>query len=87
MMGMGRYFEQTENRSELQQRIAADLRAKAMHKSKQEGEPAPGVSGELVDNSEYLKGTKVTTTLAPAWVFIVLMAVGVFVLFVYQVNK
>ena len=26
---MGRYFEQTESRSELQQRIAADLREKA----------------------------------------------------------
>ena len=63
------------------------LRAKAAQKAKQEGEPVPGVSGELIENSEYLKGTKATTTLAPAWVFIVLMAVGVFVLFVYQVNK
>ena len=84
---MGRYFEQTESRSELQQRIAADLRAKAAQKANKEGEPVPGVSGELIENSEYLKGTKATTTLAPAWVFIVLMAVGVFVLFVYQVNK
>lgn len=84
---MGRYFEQTESRSELQQRIAADLREKAAQKAKQEGEPVPDVSGELIENSEYLKDTKATTTLAPAWVFIVLMAVGVFVLFVYQVNK
>ena len=53
---MGRYFEQTESRSELQQRIAADLRAKAAQKAKQEGEPVPGVSGELIENSEYLKG-------------------------------
>lgn len=83
---MGRYFEQTESRSELQQRIAADLREKAAQKAKQEGEPVSGVSG-VIENSEYLKGTKATTTLAPAWVFIVLMAVGVFVLFVYQVNK
>ena len=60
---------------------------KAAQKAKQEGEPVPGVSGELIENSEYLKGTKATTTLAPAWVFIILMAVGVFVLFVYQVNK
>ena len=64
---MGRYFEQTESRSELQQRIAADLREKAAQKAKQEGEPVPGVSGELIENSEYLKGTKATTTLAPAW--------------------
>ena len=62
---MGRYFEQTESRSELQQRIAADLREKAAQKAKQEGEPVPNVSGELIENSEYLKGTKATTTLAP----------------------
>ena len=49
---MGRYFEQTESRSELQQRIAADLREKAAQKAKQEGEPVPGVSGELIENSE-----------------------------------
>ena len=36
---MGRYFEQTESRSELQQRIAADLREKAAQKAKQEGWP------------------------------------------------
>ena len=41
---MERYFEQTESRSELQQRIAADLRAKAAQKAKQEGEPVPGVT-------------------------------------------
>ena len=35
---MGRYLEQNEGRSELQQRIAAELRAKAEEKAKQEAD-------------------------------------------------
>ena len=37
---MGRYLEQTEARSELQQRIAAELKAKASARAKQEGDGA-----------------------------------------------
>lgn len=86
---MGRYIEQTEARSELQQRIVADLRAKAAEKVKQErgraGEPGPAVDG--VEDSAYMKGTKVTTTLAPVWALIAIATVGVFVYFVYLVNR
>ena len=80
---MGRYYQETESRSELQQRIAADLRAKAMQTSNQDGE----ADDMLVENSQYLKGTKRTTTLAPAWILIIIMTIGVFALFVYQVNR
>lgn len=86
---MGRYLEQTEGRSELQQRIAADLRAKAAAKAKEEGENEASyyTAPDGVDDAEYMKGTKVTTTLAPVWVAIVVMAIIVFGIFVYQVTR
>lgn len=85
---MARYIKQDETRSELQQRIAADLRAKAAAKSKQEGdvsESAQTVDG--VDDSAYIQGTKSTTTLAPVWALIFIAAIGVFIYFIYQVNR
>lgn len=82
-------MEQTEGRSELQQKIAADLRAKAAAKAKDEG-----VAGESyyktpdgVDDAAYLKGTKTTTTLAPAWVLITIFAFAVVVYFIVQMSK
>ena len=87
---MGRYLEQTEGRSELQQKIAADLRAKAAARAKDEGasgetEGRPVVDG--VEDSMYIKDTKTTTTLAPVWAVIAFAAVGVFIYFVYQVSR
>ncbi|MFZ1242852.1 MAG: hypothetical protein WAQ22_01780 [Candidatus Saccharimonas sp.] len=81
---MGRYIKQEESRSELQQRIAADLRAKANARSKEESSPKT-VDG--VEDSDYLKGTKATTTLDWVWLVIFLATIGVFVLFVVRVNS
>ena len=82
---MGRYIEQTENRSELQQRIAADLRAKAAAKAKQESAGGvPGVERDGVEDSAYVHGTKTTTSLAWAWLLIFLAAIAVFILFVVR---
>lgn len=84
---MGRYIEQNESRSELQQRIAADLRAKAAAKAKQEGQPdGPRNAPDGVEHAAYLRGTKHTTTLAPVWLLLFFAAVLVFVFFVYRVN-
>ncbi len=86
---MGRYIKQTETRSELQQRIAADMRAKAAARAKDEGgaggDGAPEIDG--VTDSAYIQGTKSTTTLAPVWAAIAIAAIGVFIYFVYQVNR
>lgn len=86
---MGRYIQQNESRSELQQRIDAELRAKAAAKAKQDdGEGAgPRNNPDGVEDAAYLKGTKVTTTLAPAWFIIFVMVLGIFAFFVYQVNR
>ena len=86
---MGRYLQQNESRSELQQRIDAELRAKSAAKSKQEGDETVGnyKAPDGVDDSEYIKGSKETTTLAPAWALIVIGVIVVFVIFVYQVSR
>jgi hypothetical protein len=85
---MGRYIEQTESQSELQKRIAADLRAKAAAKSKLEGEGGePGTAPDGVDDSAYIQGTKKTTTLSWAWLLIFFLTIGVFIYFIYLVNK
>jgi len=84
---MGRYIEQNQSRSELQQRIAADLRAKAIANAKPEGSnDTKNASGYEYD-AQYLKGTKVTTTLAPAWVIIAGASVAIFGFFVYQMSR
>lgn len=85
---MGRYIEQTESQSELQQRIAADLRAKAAARAKQEGTAGGSASGpDGINDSAYIQGTKQTTTLSWAWLLISVLAIGVFIYFVYLVNK
>ncbi len=86
---MGRYLEQTEARSELRQRIAADLRAKAAAKAKQEGANGAGYydAPDGVDDSQYIKGTKATTTLAPVWLLLFLIALAIFIFFVIIANQ
>lgn len=86
---MGRYLEQTENRSELQQKIAADLRAKAAAKAKDEGlaDDSYYRTPDGVEDAAYMKGTKPTTTLAPAWILIVILSFVVVVYFIAQTNK
>lgn len=78
---MGRYYEQTESRSELQQRIAAEMRARAEAKSKIE---LP--KHDEIEDSAYVEGTKRTTSLAPVWLLIFFAAVVVFVYFFTQIS-
>ena len=86
---MGRYIQQNQSRSELQQRIAADLRAKAASKAKQDGDvPNATDSGpDGVDDAAYLKGTKATTTLAPVWAIIFGVGTAMFGFFVYLMSR
>ena len=55
----------------MQQNIAAELRQKAMAKSKQEDLP------DGVDDSQFIKGTKKTTSLAWAWILILFGGVSI----------
>lgn len=86
---MGRYIEQNQKRSELQQQIADRLR-KQSGTSLDDGDEPREIKGKTVDGVDdmaYLEGTKATTTLAPAWVLIAIVSVAVFVYFVYQVSR
>ena len=73
---MGLFVNQQDQRSELQERIAAELREKAKASSLQEKATMDGV-----DDIRYLEGTKQTTTLAWAWILIAIMAGAGFVMF------
>ncbi|MDR1969826.1 MAG: hypothetical protein LBQ11_00550 [Candidatus Nomurabacteria bacterium] len=69
-------FHDTKERSELQQRIASELREKQVKKSLSDPDKeltAPKYDNE---NSTYLENTKVTTSLAWAWSLIGLGIVG-----------
>lgn len=68
---MALFIRQDDERSELQKRIAADLQTKA--KKREELAKSP----DLVEDSEYIKGTKKTTSLAWAWVLILVAGISV----------
>lgn len=60
-----------EERSELQRSLSAELQRRAKEKSQLADSP------DGVDDSQYIKGTKATTSLA--WVWIVIVAIVVVV--------
>ena len=71
---MGRFIEQDQTRSRLQERIAADLRAKAAERSHDEGDDTPPAYDPAdLGQTEYLKGTKQTTSLAMVWLVVGLL--------------
>lgn len=70
---MGLYLRQQETRSELQNKLAAELQERA----KQKAQPFDKPDG--VTDSAYLKGTKETTSLAWVWVLIALAVIGLVV--------
>jgi hypothetical protein len=76
---MGLFVNQQDQRSELQERIAAELGEKAKASSLQEKATMDGV-----DDIRYLEGTKQTTTLAWVWILIAIMAGAVIVMFLMQ---
>ena len=66
-------MKQNESRSELQQKIAAELQDKAKKKALETERP------DGVTDSAYIEGTKQTTSLAWAWVLIGLAVIGIVV--------
>ena len=76
---MALFVNQKDDRSELQKRIAAELQEKAKKK-------ALGVADrpDCVKDSQYLKDTKTTTSLAWVWVLIGIATVGVTIYLILQ---
>jgi len=68
---MALFVRQDENRSELQTRLAAELQDRARAKAKQAEQP------DGVEDSQFIKGTKQTTSLAWVWAIIAALTIGV----------
>jgi len=68
---MALFIRQDDNRSQLQERLAAELQEKARKKAA-EAELPDGVT-----DSQYIKGTKTTSSLAWVWLVIAVVAVGI----------
>ncbi len=78
---MALFLKQDERRSQLQERIAAELQEKARQRAA-ENELPDGVT-----DSHYIKGTKQTTTLAWAWALIGLAVVGLIIALIVITAK
>jgi len=74
---MSLYLKQNETRSQLQEKLAKELQDRAKEKAKTFDQP------DGVTDSQYLKDTKQTTSLAWAWVAIV---IAVVVLAIWIIN-
>ncbi len=77
---MALYVNQKNNRTELQERLAAELREKARKQAEIDGKERP----DGVTDSNYLKDTKQTTSLAWVWAIV---AVASIVLILYVVIQ
>lgn len=79
---MGQYLNQRDNRTKLQQRLDAELRAKAAANNSQQADRPDGI-----EDSAYIEHTKVTTGLDWAWLLIGIAVVGIFGYFIYLMNQ
>lgn len=68
---MALFIRQDDIRTDLQKRISDDLQTKAKKLSKLTDDT------DLVEDSEYIKGTKKTTSLAWVWALIVLAFIAI----------
>jgi hypothetical protein len=68
---MALFIRQEDGRTELQKQIAMGLQAKAKQRTELADSP------DLVEDSQYIKGTKKTTTLAWIWILIIIAAVSI----------
>ena len=74
---MALYVKQSDTRSQLQEKLAQELQDRAREKAKQADLP------DGVDDSAYIEGTKVTSSLAWAWVLIIIAIIGIVVWLIF----
>jgi hypothetical protein len=77
---MALFVNQENTRSKLQERLAAELSEKAKKRAQDEAADLP----DGVTDSNYLKDTKQTTSLAWVWAIVGVLAIGVVIYFVIQ---
>jgi hypothetical protein len=73
---MALFVKQNEERSQLQERLAAELQEKTKKRALNESQ------GNDINDSEYLKNTKSTTSLAWVWLVVIVVAVTLVVVFI-----
>lgn len=78
---MGLFIRQDEERTELQQRIATELQERAKARAEADNQ------FDDIEKSQYLQGTKRTTSLAWVWAVIVVLTVGVLIYVILQMNR
>lgn len=78
---MALFVNQNHEKTDLQQRVAAELREKARKKALETDQP------DGVTDSAYLKNTKSTTSLAWVWVAIVIFAVSALIFYIMLSSK
>ena len=66
---MALFIRQNDNRSQLQERLAAELQERAKQKAQKADLP------DGVEDSAYIKDTKSTTSLAWVWILVVLAVI------------
>ncbi|MEP7204720.1 MAG: hypothetical protein ABI716_00825 [Candidatus Saccharibacteria bacterium] len=65
---MALFIRQSEDRSKLQERLAAELQERAKQRAALADRP------DGVDDSRYMEGTKQTSSLAWVWILIIVLA-------------
>jgi hypothetical protein len=78
---MALFIRQNDNRSQLQERLAAELQERAKQKSQKADLP------DGVKDSEYMKDTKQTTSLAWLWILIALAVIVLVIWLTLQTIK
>lgn len=78
---MALFVNQNHEKTELQQRLAAELQEKARKKTLETDQP------DGVTDSAYLKDTKSTTSLAWVWVAIIVFAVGALAFYIVLSSR
>lgn len=73
---MGLYINQQNSRTKLQEKVAAELRAKAAQVQSVEGEMPDGI-----EDSAYLRGTRQSGSFSRKWFLFILLVVALVVLF------
>ncbi|MDN5274654.1 MAG: hypothetical protein JWP06_555 [Candidatus Saccharibacteria bacterium] len=79
---MALFVQQNDNRSKLQEQVAAELQEKLKKRAEIDKTLPDGIT-----DSAYLKGTKQTTSLAWVWIAIVIFAIAAFVFFIVLSSK
>jgi len=70
---MALFIRQDENRSQLQERLSAELQERAKERDKIDNHP------DGVTDSEYMKNTSQTSSMAWLWIVLVVVVLGVII--------